>query len=74
MSHRTITLMQLEWLPPLRMRWVTTWACPTTLKTVSVALLCQKKAASCQRALGKLSFAPVQMNTLLCADLRRKNI
>lgn len=34
---RTTTITRLEWPQLLHMRWVTTWACPMTLKTVSVA-------------------------------------
>lgn len=40
------------------MRWVTTWAYPMTLKTVSVAPTHQKKAASWLRVSGKLRLSP----------------
>lgn len=56
--HRTITKTQLEWLLLLRMRWVTTWAYPMTLKTVSAAPRRRKEAASCLRAWGEFSFTP----------------
>lgn len=58
--HRTITKTQLEWLLLLRMRWVTTWAYPMTLKTVSAAPRQRKEAASCLRAWGEFSFTRVK--------------
>ncbi|CAG09391.1 unnamed protein product [Tetraodon nigroviridis] len=40
------------WPRPSHTRWVTTWVCPTTWKTASVAPKQQREAASCLRALG----------------------
>lgn len=58
--YRTITKTQLEWLLLLRMRWVTTWAYPMTLKTVSAAPQRRKEAASCLRAWGEFAFTPAK--------------
>lgn len=51
-AHRTTTQTPSEWPRRSRMKWVTTWAYPTTRKTASVARWQPKEAASCLRVLG----------------------